>query len=174
MKLRDQLSDGEICRRKRFARNTVRNWPKAPGDMAPKYQRNKADDKLTPFEPVLAQALRTDAHRAKHARRGAKALFAHIQGRDNGAATAPSRTSFVLHSDSRAKCAVAFFRMSRSIFTCTSSFFSCDTGSSPASTCTPFALRCTQLSRVCLAMQPGSKHHRTTSTAILPTPNPSC
>ena len=34
---------------------------------------------VTPFESVLEQALRTDAHRAKHARRSAKALFAQIQ-----------------------------------------------------------------------------------------------
>ena len=79
MKLRDQLSDGEICRRTGLARNTVKKWLKAPGDITPKYQRKKADGKLTPFESVLEQALRTDAHRAKHARRSGKALFAQIQ-----------------------------------------------------------------------------------------------
>jgi hypothetical protein len=31
MKLRDQLSDGEICRRTGLARNTVKKWLKAPG-----------------------------------------------------------------------------------------------------------------------------------------------
>ena len=65
MKLRDQLSDGEICRRTGLARNTVKKWLKAPGDITPKYERKKAQGKLTPFEPVLDQALRTDAHRAK-------------------------------------------------------------------------------------------------------------
>ncbi|NYG33851.1 transposase [Sphaerotilus montanus] len=79
MKLRDQLSDGEICRRTGLARNTIKKWLKAPGDITPKYERKKAQGKLTPFEPVLDQALRTDAHRAKHARRSGKALFAQIQ-----------------------------------------------------------------------------------------------
>lgn len=31
MKLRDQLSEGEICRRTGLARNTVKKWLKAPG-----------------------------------------------------------------------------------------------------------------------------------------------
>ena len=79
MKLRDQLSDGEICRRTGLARNTVKKWLKAPGDITPKYKRKKAEGKLTPFALVLEQALRTDAHRAKHARRSGKALFAQIQ-----------------------------------------------------------------------------------------------
>lgn len=79
MKLRDQLSDGEICRRTGLARNTVKKWLKAPGDITPKYERKKADGKLTPFVPVLEQALRTDAHRAKNARRSGRALFAQIQ-----------------------------------------------------------------------------------------------
>ena len=79
MKLRDQLSDGEICRRTGLARNTIKKWLKAAGDVSPKYQRKKADGKLTLFESVLEQALHTDAHRAKHARRSAKALFAQIQ-----------------------------------------------------------------------------------------------
>ena len=48
MKWRDQLSDGEICRRTGLARNTVKKWLKAPGDIPPKYERKKADGKLTP------------------------------------------------------------------------------------------------------------------------------
>ena len=79
MKWRDQLSDGEICRRTGLARNTVKKWLRAPGDITPKYERKKADGKLTPFVAVLEQALRTDAHRAKNARRSEKALFAQIQ-----------------------------------------------------------------------------------------------
>ena len=79
MKWRDQLSDGEICSRTGLARNTVKKWLKAPGDIPPKYERKKADGKLTPFVAVLEQALRTDAHRAKNARRSGKALFAQIQ-----------------------------------------------------------------------------------------------
>jgi transposase len=79
MKLRDELSDGEICRRTGLARNTVKKWLKAPGDIAPKYKRKKVDGRLTPFESVLEQALRADAHRTKNARRSGKALFAQIQ-----------------------------------------------------------------------------------------------
>lgn len=79
MKLRDQLSDGEICRRTGLARNTVKKWLKAPGDIAPKYKRKTADGKLTAFAVVLDQALRADAHRLKNARRSDKALFAQIQ-----------------------------------------------------------------------------------------------
>jgi len=79
MKMRDQLSDGEICRRTGLARNTVKKWLKAPGDIQPKYSRMKANGKLTAFIGVLEQALRTDSHRPKHARRSGKALFAQIQ-----------------------------------------------------------------------------------------------
>ena len=79
MKMRDQLSDGEICRRTGLARNTVKKWLKAPGDIQPKYSRMKANGKLTAFIKVLEQALRTDSHRPKHARRSGKALFAQIQ-----------------------------------------------------------------------------------------------
>ena len=80
MKLRDQLSDGEICRRTGLARNTVKKWLNAPGDIAPKYKRKKADGKLTPFETVLEQALRTDAHRAKHARRSGRVDLTRSHG----------------------------------------------------------------------------------------------
>ena len=79
MKMRDQLSDGEICRRTGLARNTVKKWLKAPGDIQPKYSRMKSNGKLTVFIGVLEQALRTDSHRPRHARRSGKALFAQIQ-----------------------------------------------------------------------------------------------
>lgn len=79
MKMRDQLSDGEICRRTGLARNTVKKWLKAAGDIHPKYSRMKANGKLTAFIGVLEQALRTDSHRPRHARRSGKALFAQIQ-----------------------------------------------------------------------------------------------
>ena len=79
MKIRDQLSDGEICRRTGLARNTVKKWLKAPGDTQPKYSRMKANGKLTAFIGVLEQALFTDSHRPRHARRSGKALFAQIR-----------------------------------------------------------------------------------------------
>jgi transposase len=79
MKMRDQLSDGEICRRTGLARNTIKKWLKAPGDIQPKHSRMKSNSKLTTFIVVLEQALRTDSHRPKHARRSGKAFFAQIQ-----------------------------------------------------------------------------------------------
>ena len=63
MKLRDQLFDAEICKRTGRDRNTVKKWLKAPCDTTPKYERKKVHGKLTPFEPVPEQALRTDGKR---------------------------------------------------------------------------------------------------------------
>ena len=79
MKLRDQLSLSEIARRTGLARNTVKKWLKAPGDVVPKYERIKQTGKLTAFEPILQQALSADSHRLKQGRRGGRALFAQIQ-----------------------------------------------------------------------------------------------
>ena len=79
MKLRDQLSLSEIAKRTGLSRNTVKKWLKAPGDAVPKYERTVVPGKLTPFEPVLHQALATDSHRPKQGRRSGRALFAQIQ-----------------------------------------------------------------------------------------------
>jgi hypothetical protein len=78
---------------------TRMKWLKAPGYTTQKYERKKADGKLKPFVAVLEQTLRTDAHRAKNARRSGKALFAQIQAqgcfplRSCTILTARSRTS---------------------------------------------------------------------------------
>jgi transposase len=79
MKLRDQLSNSEIAKRTGLSRNTVKKWLKAPGDEVPKYRREKGQTKLSEYEVTLLQALRSDAHRPKHARRTARALFAQLQ-----------------------------------------------------------------------------------------------
>ena len=79
MKLRDQLSNSEIAKRTGLSRNTVKKWLKAPGDVIPRYRRECGDGKLSPYEAALAQALKADAHRPKHARRSGRALFAQIQ-----------------------------------------------------------------------------------------------
>ena len=79
MKLRDQLSLSEIAKRTGLSGNTVKKWLKAPGDVVPKYERTVVPGKLTPFEPVLHQALATDSHRPKQGRRSGRALFAQIQ-----------------------------------------------------------------------------------------------
>jgi hypothetical protein len=55
MKMRDQLSDGEICRRTGLAKNTVKKWLKAAGDLHPKYSRMKANGKLTAFMEHLSK-----------------------------------------------------------------------------------------------------------------------
>lgn len=60
-------------------RTTVKKWLKAPGETTPKYEHKTAGGKLTPFVPVREQALRTEARRAKSARRSGRALFAQIQ-----------------------------------------------------------------------------------------------
>ena len=63
MKLRDELSDGKMCRRTGLAGNTVKKWLTMQGDINPKYQRRQADGKLTAFVPV---ARASDGHgRAK-------------------------------------------------------------------------------------------------------------
>ena len=79
MKLRDQLSLSEIAKRTGLSRNTVKKWLRAPGDAVPKYEPTHSPGKLTPFEPVLHQALATDSHRPKQGRRSGRALFAQIQ-----------------------------------------------------------------------------------------------
>ena len=47
MKLRDKLSNSEIAKRTGLSRNTVKKWLRAPGDLAPRYQRESSDGKLT-------------------------------------------------------------------------------------------------------------------------------
>ena len=81
MKLRDQLSLSEISKRTGLARNTVKKWLKAPGDVPPKYKRHAIERKLTAFEGTLHQALAADAHRPKQSRRSARALFSQIQAK---------------------------------------------------------------------------------------------
>src|SRR5574343_539177 len=79
MKLRDQLSNSEIAKRTGLSRNPVKKWLQAPGDEVPKYRREKGQTKLNEYGATLVQALRADAHRPKHARRTARALFAQLQ-----------------------------------------------------------------------------------------------
>ena len=79
MKMREQLSNSEIAKRTGLSRNTVKKWLKAPGDEIPKYRRQSGFTKLSEFEQALVQALKADAHRPKHARRSARALFAQLQ-----------------------------------------------------------------------------------------------
>ena len=66
MKWRDQLSDGEICRRTGLARNTVKKWLKAASDAEPKYRRAEQSTVLTPYVATLVAALKADAHLLIH------------------------------------------------------------------------------------------------------------
>ena len=79
MKLRDKLSNSAIAKLTGLSRNTVKKWLKAPGDVVPKYSRQRPPGKLSAFEAALAQALKADTQRPKHARRTAKALWVQIQ-----------------------------------------------------------------------------------------------
>ena len=55
MKMRDKLSISEIAKRTGLARNTVRGWLRAPGDVIPKYQRRLDLRKLTAYEATPRQ-----------------------------------------------------------------------------------------------------------------------
>lgn len=95
IKLRDQLSDGEIRRRTGLARHTVKEWLKAPGDIKLEYQRSKADGKLTPFMAVCLSK-RCARTRTEPNRQAATAGLCSRGSRPKnaGVARAPSQTSF--------------------------------------------------------------------------------
>ena len=78
MYFRERKSVRGIARATSLSRNTVRKWLKGPV-REPEYRRGTRDTKLTPYWEVLRQALRVDAHRPKHGRRTAKALYGEIK-----------------------------------------------------------------------------------------------
>jgi len=78
MKMRDKLTISEISKRTGLARNTVKRWLRAPGDVSPKYLRRSDPTKLSAYEATLVMALKADAHRHKDGRRTARALFVQI------------------------------------------------------------------------------------------------
>jgi transposase len=80
MHLRDKLSLHEIAKRTGLSRNTIRAWLRKPDPKAaPKYQRRPVPLKIDPYRDSIIQALKADAHRPKHERRTAKALFAQTR-----------------------------------------------------------------------------------------------
>lgn len=79
MKMRDKLSISQIAKRTGLARNTIRVWLRAPGDVVPKYERRPDVHKLSAFEESLVMALKADRLRSKDARRTARALFVQIR-----------------------------------------------------------------------------------------------
>ena len=78
MKMRDGFSISQIAKRTGLARNTVKGWLRAPGDVIPKYQRRLDPRKLTAYESSLIMALKADRLRHKDARRTGRALFIQI------------------------------------------------------------------------------------------------
>jgi transposase len=91
---REKKSVREIVRLTSLSRNTVRKWLKAPVLEEPKYRRNGPPGKLTPFAETLKLALKADAHRPRHERRTARALFTQI-GSEGYAGSYSSLTDFV-------------------------------------------------------------------------------
>jgi transposase len=79
MRLRKKLSISEIARTTGLSRPTVRKWLAQPADVEPRYQRVSAETKLSAFKGMLSQALKTDSHRPKHARRTGKDLYKQAQ-----------------------------------------------------------------------------------------------
>ena len=80
MHFRDDFSNSDIARRTGLSRNTVRKWLKALVKVEPKYRRGSRPTKLAAYHGALKLALKADAHRPKHERRTAKALYAGDQG----------------------------------------------------------------------------------------------
>ena len=78
MRMRDGKSISEISRLTSLSRNTIKKWLQTPQGPPPKYRRPDVSTKLTPFVDTLTQALEVDAHRAKHERRTARALYVQL------------------------------------------------------------------------------------------------
>jgi transposase len=79
MRLREGLSISEIARRTSLSRNTIKDWLRGPVRDEMQYRRAVAPKKIGPFEPLLRDALATDARRPRRERRTALKLFAQLQ-----------------------------------------------------------------------------------------------
>jgi len=76
---RDKKSVREIARATSLSRNTIRKWLRGPLGGEPRYRRGAQPRKLAPFYEALKRALEVDAHRPKHARRSALALYTDLR-----------------------------------------------------------------------------------------------
>ena len=76
---RKNKSEREIARMTGLSRNTVAKWLHGEVDGPPQYRRGEQPGKLTAFHDALKLALKADAHRPKHERRTARALYAEIR-----------------------------------------------------------------------------------------------
>ena len=79
MHFRDHISLSDIARRTGLSRNTVKKWARSPVECEPKYRRSEHAGKLAAFHEALRQALSVDAHRPRHGRRTARALYIEIK-----------------------------------------------------------------------------------------------
>ena len=79
---RGKKSEREISRVTGLSRNAVAKWLHGPLQGEPKYRRVDQPRKLTTFHEALKQALKVDAHRPRHERRTARALYTEIKGTD--------------------------------------------------------------------------------------------
>ena len=94
MYFREKRSVREIVRLTSLSRNTVRKWLKTAVLEEPKYRRSEAPGKLTAHHETLKLALKADAHRPRHERRTARALYEQIR-RDGYAGCYSRVTDFV-------------------------------------------------------------------------------
>ncbi len=77
---RNKKSEREISCTTDPSRNTAAKWLNAPSPLTrPKYSRAEQTSKLAPFHETIKLALKADAHRPKHGRRTARALFAEVK-----------------------------------------------------------------------------------------------
>ncbi len=79
MYFRQKQSVRAIARATSLSRNTIRTWLREPAVKERQYRRSARPIKLTPFVPMLQQALMTDARRPRRDRRTALALFRMIR-----------------------------------------------------------------------------------------------
>ena len=75
---RENKSVREIARATSLSRNTVRKYLRTPVAQPPKYRRQAAATKLSPFIETIKMALLADARRPRKERRTAKALLQQI------------------------------------------------------------------------------------------------
>jgi len=86
MHFRESKTVREIARATSLSRNTVRKYLRVEQVDQPRYRREAAPTKLTPFHEASVQALKVDARRPKRERRTAQALHKELAaaGYDGG------------------------------------------------------------------------------------------
>jgi transposase len=111
---RQKKSVREISRITSLSRNTIHKWLHGPLEGEPKYVRACKPGKLTAFHEALQQALKSDAHRPKQARRTALALYGEIKaaGYEGGYTRVTDYIRAWRQSAGQGACANAFVPLS--------------------------------------------------------------